>query len=129
ELRRAENGLQIAGGDADRPRLAFGDAHSRVAQRLADLALEIAHAGFPRAGADDLAQGIVVDLRVAGLEGVPLHLAADQVEVRGSCGVCGAVCRARLRTCMRSRSGPGMVSSMLAVAMNTTRLRSNGTPR
>ena len=28
---------------------------------------------------------------------------------------------------MRSRNGPGMVSSMFAVVMNTTRLRSNGT--
>ena len=28
---------------------------------------------------------------------------------------------------MRSRSGPGIVSSIFAVAMNTTRLRSNGT--
>ncbi len=30
---------------------------------------------------------------------------------------------------MRSRNGPGMVSSMFAVVMNTTRDRSNGTPR
>ena len=30
---------------------------------------------------------------------------------------------------IRSRKGPGMVSSMLAVAMNTTCERSNGTAR
>ena len=32
-------------------------------------------------------------------------------------------------TSMRSRSGPGMLSSTFAVVMNMTRDRSNGTPR
>ncbi len=56
ELQRPEHGRKLVLADADRAALALGDAHGRVAQRLADLALEIAHAGFARVVADDLGQ-------------------------------------------------------------------------
>ena len=42
--------------------LPFGDAHGGMAQDLADLALEVAHAGLARVVLDDLAQRLVVDL-------------------------------------------------------------------
>ena len=50
---------EIAAVDADRPAGAFGDAHRGMAQRLADLALEVAHAGLARVVVDDVAQRVV----------------------------------------------------------------------
>ncbi len=41
---------------------ALGDAHRDVAQHLADLALEIAHARFARVVVDDRHQRVVADL-------------------------------------------------------------------
>ena len=64
------------------PLLPFGDAHGGVAQRLADLALEAAHAGFARVALDDVAQRIVGDLDLARLEPVRLHLPAHQIAMR-----------------------------------------------
>ena len=46
ESRRAEDRQQIVARDADRAALPFGNPHRGVAQHLADLALEAAHAGF-----------------------------------------------------------------------------------
>ena len=50
-----------------------------MAQRLADLALEVAHAGFARVVRDDLAQRRLGDLDLAVLDAVRLHLALDQI--------------------------------------------------
>src|SRR5690606_23535684 len=44
ELARAEDGGKVVLVDADRPALALGDAHGGVAERLADLALQITDA-------------------------------------------------------------------------------------
>ena len=48
ELGGPEHGGEIVDIDTDRSAFAFGDAHGGVAQGLADLALEVAHAGLAR---------------------------------------------------------------------------------
>ena len=128
ELLRAKHDRELVHRDADRTTLALGDAHRGMAQHLADLALETAHAGLARVVRDDDAQRLVGDLDLLGLQAVGLELAAHQIAPRDLELLVGRVAR-ELMISMRSRSGPGMVSSMFAVVMNTTRLRSNGTPR
>ena len=64
--------------DADRSALAFGNAHRGMPQRLADLALEAAHARFARVALDDVAEHIVADLDLALLQPVRLHLPAQR---------------------------------------------------
>src|SRR5262249_44004934 len=44
---------EVLARDADRTGRTLGDAHGGMPQRLADLALEIAHAGFARVVRDD----------------------------------------------------------------------------
>ena len=53
EPARPEDLVQILGRDADLGRAALGDLHRGAAQRRADLALEVAHAGLARVVADD----------------------------------------------------------------------------
>ena len=83
ELRRAEDGGEIV---ARRSRIGplspFGDAHGGVAQRLADLALEAAHAGLAGVALDDVAERVVADLDLPRLEAVRLQLAPHQVAAR-----------------------------------------------
>ena len=82
ELRRAEDGGEITGSDPDRPALAFGDAHRRMAQHLADLALQIPHARLAGVLGDDGAQSRIGDLGLARLQAVGLHLPAQQIAAR-----------------------------------------------
>ena len=58
----AENLDDILLADLDMGVAALGDAHRRVADHLADLALQVPHAGFPRVEADDRLQRGIVDL-------------------------------------------------------------------
>ena len=55
EGRRSQDGDEIIAIDADRAALALRDPHGGVAQRLSDLPLEAADAGFPRVVGNDLA--------------------------------------------------------------------------
>ena len=74
-----EYGAKIVGVDPDRPALTLGDADGDVAQGLADLALEVAHAGLARVALDDVAQGRVGDLDLLRLQAVGLQLPPHQV--------------------------------------------------
>ena len=127
ELRRAEDRHEIVARRCGSDRSALGDAHRGIAQHLADLALEAAHAGLAGIVADDVAQRVVGDLDLAGLEPVRLQLPAHQIALGDLAASPPRCSRQGSMISMRSRSGPGMVSSMLAVAMNTTGYRSNGT--
>ena len=49
---------------------ALGDLHRDAAQGRADLALEVAHAGFARVVADDREERVVGDLGLLGGEAV-----------------------------------------------------------
>ena len=53
ELARAEDRGEIVGADRHLLRAAFGDAHRDIAEHVADLALEIAHARLARVVVDD----------------------------------------------------------------------------
>ena len=52
----------------DRTALALGDPDRGMPQRLADFALEVADARLARVALDDVAQRLVGDLDLAGLE-------------------------------------------------------------
>ena len=56
-----------------------GDAHGDLAERLAELPFELAHAGLPRVPGDDGVQGVVGDDHLAVLEAVAAHLPLEQV--------------------------------------------------
>jgi hypothetical protein len=128
EARLAEDLRDLLAPEHDPRRAAVGDLHGDVAQRLADLALQIANAGLAGIALDDQPQRLIVDLDLLGLQAVGLELAANQIAPRDLqllvFGVAGEA-----DDLHAVRSGPGTVSSILAVAMNTTRERSNGTPR
>ncbi len=64
------------------PRFAFGDAHGRVPQHLADFALQIAHASFARVEPDDLTQRLVVDVNLIGAQPVGLELPGNEIAAR-----------------------------------------------
>ena len=67
ELARAEDRVQDRRGPiVTCLRGAFGDAHRDVAQHVADLALEIAHARLARVVVDDRQQRVVADLALLG---------------------------------------------------------------
>src|SRR5205823_1864507 len=79
----AEMGLYVAFGDGDRGRELTGvDLRRDLAQELADLALQAAHAGLPRVALDDGQQRLVTNGDFSGVEPVALHLALDQVVPR-----------------------------------------------
>src|SRR5262249_5586846 len=82
ESRRAENGDEVLAADADRAALPFGNAHGGMAQRLADLPLQIAHARFARVALDDVADDVVADLDLPRLKAIRLELALHQVAAR-----------------------------------------------
>ena len=80
EARRPENlGDAILARDADRSRTALGDAHRGIAQHLADLALEPAHARFAGVVRDDVAQRVLADLDLIRLQPVRLELPPHQI--------------------------------------------------
>jgi len=97
-----------------------------MAQNLSDLAFEAPHAGLPRVVLDDLAQRLVGDLDLARLQAVRLHLPRHQVAPRNLQLLVGGV-TGKADDFHAVAQRPGIVSSMFAVVMNTTRLRSNGT--
>ena len=71
---------QRIGVEDDRPLgLARGDPGRGAAQQLAQLALELAHAGLAGVLGDHGAQDLVADLDLVGLEPVALQLARQQV--------------------------------------------------
>ena len=59
--------VQVVGVDVHVLRAAFGDAHRDIAEHGADLALEIAHAGFARVVADDRHARVVGQFALLGL--------------------------------------------------------------
>src|SRR5580692_4210905 len=80
EPRRAENGQKVVTRNPDRTALPFRNPHRSVTQDLADLALKAAHAGFAGVTPDDIAQHVVADLDLAGLQPIRLELAAQQIK-------------------------------------------------
>src|SRR5262249_20029116 len=82
ELGGAQHAGQVLGGDTDRSLLAFGDAHGSLPQRLADLALETAHARLARVVLDDVAHRLVANIGVFRFETIGLKLAAHQIATR-----------------------------------------------
>ena len=80
ELLAPEGVDHFIGVDGDRRlRLARGDPSRLAAQQLAQLALELAHAGLAGVLGDHLAQDRVGGLDLVGLEPVALHLARPQI--------------------------------------------------
>src|SRR6185437_11782608 len=71
--------LEVAQADDDLLALLDQDVLDRFARQVGDLALEIAHAGFPRVVADQVAQRVGRDRPFALLEAVRLDLFWDQV--------------------------------------------------
>ena len=59
--------------------LLLRNAGGRLAADIGDLALEVSHAGLAGIGADDAADGVVLDLELRGLEAVLFALLRDQV--------------------------------------------------
>src|SRR5262249_9406031 len=82
ELARAQDRGEVTRINGHGGVAAFGDAHGHMAHYPADLALEIAHAGLARVVGDDLAQRIVADLGLLGLEPIRLELAAHEIAPR-----------------------------------------------
>src|SRR5262245_58353385 len=82
ELGGPEHGRQIVNDDANRPAFAFGDAHGGVAQGLADLTLETAHASFARVTLNDLAQRPITNLGLLRCQAVRLELATHKISAR-----------------------------------------------
>ena len=65
EARRAEVVVEVAGIDGDRVDIAAGDASGDAAANAAQLAFEVANAGFAGVGADDLCDGALGDAKGA----------------------------------------------------------------
>ena len=128
EAPRPEDFGEVVGRDPDMLGAAFGNLHRHAAQRRADFALQVAHAGFARVVADDRVQRVVVDFGLFRLEAVRGYLPGDEIAAGDLeffvLGVAGQVDDLHA-VAQRARD----VSSTLAVVMNMTFERSNGTPR
>ena len=106
-----------------------GDGHRGVAQHRADLALEAPHAGLARVVAMSRRSASSEISTCSGLQAVGLQLPLQQVALRDLRASRLRCSRVSSMISMRSRSGAGIVSSTLAVAMNSTFDRSKGTAR
>ncbi len=119
----------------------FSIFHSFCTAYGADLSLEVTDSGFTRIGLDDLRHHILVEFYLSISEPVYTSSAMDRVQpwwnllVRICFGIkcCKAICRFsrvvypdRYMVSIRSKSGGGIVSRLLAVAMKRTLLRSIG---
>jgi hypothetical protein len=82
ELARTENSREVVPGDGRVLRVAVRNAHGHVAEHVADLPFEIAHAGFARVVVDDRHQHVVADGHLLGGQPRRLELALDQVPPR-----------------------------------------------
>jgi hypothetical protein len=80
-----------------------------LAQHLAELALELAHAGLARVVGDDRAQRVVGDVDLVLAQAVALELRGQQV-VAGDGDLLVLGVAVERMTSMRSSSGPGIVS-------------------
>ena len=128
EARLAEHGADVLRRHHDLGSRALGDLHRGMAEHLADLALEVTHAGFAGVALDDQLQRLRLDLGLLGGQAVGLELTPHQIAPRDlQLLLLGVAGEADQLHAVQQRTRD--LSSMLAVAMNTTRDRSNGTPR
>ena len=104
------------------------DLRGDLAQRLAQLPLEVPHAGLTRVVADDRAQRVVGEHDLVGAQAVALALALTRWCL-AIATFSSSVYPSMRMTSMRSNSGPGIVSATFAVVMNSTSLRSRSTSR
>ena len=96
---------------------------------LADLALEVTHAGLARVAVDDLGDGASsVTSTCSAVEAVLLELLGHEELARDVALLVARVAR-QLDDLEAIASAGGIGSSMFAVAMNITFDRSNGTSR
>jgi hypothetical protein len=82
EVARPQDAVHVVGVDRDALGCALGDLHRGVAQQRTDLALEIAHAGFPRVTLDDGAQGRLADRSLLLREAIGFQLPRDEISRR-----------------------------------------------
>ena len=91
-----------------------------MSKRLADLRAQDSARLLPVCNLDDDLDDIVAYFDIAGFKSIGLHLALHQITARNFQLLFCRVAR-KLMVSMRSRRGPGTVSSIFAVVRNTTR--------
>ena len=107
---------------------AFGLLACNLPADRANLTLQVPDAGLPRVAADDGGERRIRERHALGRQAVVGDLTRHEV-IAGDAQFLLFRVAGESSTSIRSRSGPGIVSSTLAVVMKSTPDRSNGTSR